>query len=166
MWKPKLRPIVTGALLFLLGISCCWFVPRLLSSIFPVSPAHSSEDLRVTSPDGQFDAVMVYETYGGAIGGTDWFLYIVRKGRPAPTDHEKALFWADSLRGEKISWNQPHLLEFQYDRAQIVKFRNLWGLYEIEDVGAYGQRDFDIELRLAPTSPDYSLLRANGEFAH
>jgi hypothetical protein len=68
------------------------------------------------------------------------------------------------MRGEKVAWRQAHLLELQYDRARIVKFRNLWSLHMIEGVGAAGEGDYSVEIRLAPTSADFSVLQPNGEF--
>jgi hypothetical protein len=122
--------------------------------------------MRVTSRDGQFDAIIVSDYWGGALGGIEWYVYIVRKGQSASANPDKSVFWGEGMRGEKVIWEQAHLLKIQYDRAEIEKFRNLWGLYEIENVGAYGQRNYDIEIRLAPTSQDFSLLQPNGEFAH
>jgi hypothetical protein len=165
MWIPKLTSLLRGAILFVLGFCCCLFGQHLLHS--PSDRAsHRTEEIRVTSPDGRFDAVLVNESYGGALGGIDWYLYVVRKGRAAPVDPDKALFWADSLRGEKVAWREAHLIELQYDRAEILKLRNLWALDMIERVGSAGEGDYHVEIRLAPTSPDFSLLQPNGEFSH
>jgi len=121
---------------------------------------------RVTSPDGAFDAVLVLESYSGAVGGMDWIVYIVRNGKAAPTGPGKAFFEASEMEGGKLIWKYPHLLEIQYDRAEIEKFRNVWGLDQIEDVGSTGEREYFVEIRLAPSSADFSILTPSGGFRH
>jgi hypothetical protein len=169
MWKPKLRSLFAGALLFalvfVLGFCCCLFGSRLIGGSFNRG-SHRTEEMRVTSPDGQFDAVLVSDYWGGAIGGIEWYLYVVRKGHAAPADPDKAMVWGESMRGEKVAWRQAHLLELQYDHALIVTLRNLWALDMVEGVGSHGEGNYYVEIRLAPTSPDFSLLQPNGEFAH
>jgi len=103
------------------------------------------------------------DMYGGALGGIDWSLYIVPKGQTV-SSRANPLFVASDLNGEKLVWNKQHLLEFEYDRANIESFRNLWGLDEIQDVGSEGERDYFIEIRLAPASGDFSLLTPSGRF--
>ena len=156
---------LVGFLFFVVGFSCCFFGPTLLRGRADRG-SKLTEEMRVRSPDGQLDAVIVSDYWGEAIGGIEWYLYVVRKGHAIPTGPDQAIFWGESMRGEKIRWKQPHLIELQYDRALIMKFRNLWGLHEIETVGTYGEGDYDVEVRLSPTSPDFSLLQSNGEFQH
>jgi len=163
MWKPKLS-LFAGFLLLVVGFCCCLLGSRLLRGSSD-RPPDRHEETRVTSPDGQFDAVLVSDYWGGALGGIEWYLYVVRKGHAAPADPDEALFWGESMRGEKVAWRQAHLLELQYDRARIVKFRNLWSLHMIEGVGSAGEGDYSVEIRLAPTSADFSVLQPNGEFA-
>jgi hypothetical protein len=144
---------------FLLLESCCYYpIPSGVSS--------GSELSRVTSPDGAFDAVLITEGYGGAVGGVDWFAYIVRKGQPAPIGPAKAFFDASDLEGGKLTWRYPHLVEIHFDRAHIESFRNVWGLHEIEDVGSAGEREYFVEIRLAPSSVDFSALTRDGGFQH
>jgi hypothetical protein len=164
MQRTKVWLVVIGAALLLLGCLCPLLIAHLIKA--GGSEVHRSELSRVTSPDDQFDAVLISDSYGGSLGGIEWYLYVVRKGQPVPKDTEKAVLWAESLRGESIAWKKPHLVEVRYDRASIVRFRNLWALNSIEDVGAYGQHDYYVELRLAPTSQDFSLLDVDGHFAH
>lgn len=163
MHKPRIRIIVGALVLFLLGFICYPLTLHVLRRL-PAPKTDRKELMRAASPDGRFDGVLVADYWGGAMGGIDWFVYIVKRGRPAPADPNNAVFFAESMRGERIRWKQAHLLEIGYDRAQIARFRNLWALNEIENVGAYGQNDYYVELRLAPTSPDFSLLQANGAF--
>ncbi len=77
------------------------------------------------------------------------------------TVHE--FFRADPMTSGDLVWKGEHLLEIHYDQAQILEFRNLWGLHEIEDVGSKGERDFDVEIRLVPSS-NFSVLTPNGKF--
>jgi len=164
MWKPQLSSLFVGILFFALGFCLCLFGPRLLRGRSDRG-LNRTEEMRVTSPDGRFDAVVVSDYWGGALGGIEWYLYVVRKDHAAPVEPDRAIFWGESMRGEKVLWKQPHLIELQYDHAEIVKFRNLWALHEIEGVGTYGEKDYDVEVRLAPNSPDFSLLQPSGEFA-
>ncbi len=122
--------------------------------------------IRVTSPDGKLDAVMVREMYGGAVGGTEWYVYIVPKSVSGPSDRQDPVFDASDLTAERLVWQQPHLLEIGYDRAAIEKFRNLWALDEVESVGSSGEGDYFVEIRLAPSSADYSLLTPAGRFRY
>jgi hypothetical protein len=152
--------VIVGA--FLAGLLTCSLGPRLASRFFRGNVSTDVEESRVTSPDGKLDAVMIYESYGGAVGGIDWYAYIVRKGKTVSAK-QKPVFSSDDLTGARMVWNQPHLLEIHYDKADIEQFRNLWGLHEVEDVGPSGEHDYDVEVRLAPSS-DFSLLTPGGDF--
>lgn len=125
----------------------------------------SAEQIRVTSPNGQLDAVLVRDPYGGAVGGgVNWNVYIVAKGVAVVITDAREVFQADPFTGGNLVWKRDHLLEIHYDIAQIEKFRNLWGLHEVEDVGPSGERDYKVEIRLVPTSEDFSILTPNGAF--
>jgi hypothetical protein len=125
----------------------------------------ASEQARVTSPNGQLDAVLVREPIGGAIGGgVNWNVYITNKGAPIQVRLAHEIFQADPMVGGQLTWEGSHLLEIRYDVAKINEFRNLWGLHEIEDVGSKGERDFNVEVRLVPSSSDFSLLNQDGSF--
>ncbi len=124
------------------------------------------EQSRVTSPNGQLDAVFVQDFYGGAVGGgVDSEVYIVRKGAPVKPDTAHAILLADPFTKAKLVWEQDHVLQIHYDVAHITRFRNLWGLHEIENVGSTGERDFDVEIRLEPLS-EFSILTPDGSFRH
>jgi hypothetical protein len=124
----------------------------------------SEEVQRVTSPNGQLDAVLVTHPYGPAVGGgVDSNVYIVRKGSPVFDEPGKEILNADPMTGGGLVWKRDHLVEIHYDIAHIQRFRNLWGLHEIEDVGSTGDRDYDVELRLVPAS-DSAALTLDGDF--
>jgi len=123
-----------------------------------------SELMRVSSPNGLLDAVLAQHVYGGAAGGgVDSNVYIVLKGTPVYAKRSREVFSADPTTNARLVWKRDHLLEIHYDIADIHDFRNLWGLYEVEDVGGEGQRDFEVEIRLVPTS-DASILTPDGGF--
>ena len=122
------------------------------------------EEARVTSPNGRLDAVLVREDGGGAAGGWEWYVYVVAKGSAVDERNSHSIFNAGTLRGEKIVWNQQHLLEIRYDIAGINQFRNLWGSDEIHNVGSTGEREYLVEIRLVPSSQDFSLLTPDGGF--
>jgi hypothetical protein len=126
----------------------------------------SAEQMRVTSPDGEFDAVLVRDPYGPAAGGgVDSHVYIVRKGQPIHMKTAHPFFSADPMNCGKVVWKREHLLEIHYELAYIHEFRNLWSLSEIENVGSAGERDFEVEIQLVPAS-DSSALETDGAFRH
>jgi|HubBroStandDraft_6_1064221.scaffolds.fasta_scaffold329918_1 hypothetical protein len=121
------------------------------------------EEARVTSPDDRFDAVITREeSPGGAMGNLYWNVFIVPKGAAVPKDEKHTLFTADSLRGEKLVWTRKHLLDIHYDFAEIDGFRNNWGENEVKDRG-WREGDYLVEVRLVPSSLDFSLLTPNGD---
>jgi len=123
------------------------------------------EQSRVTSPNGQLDAVFLQDFYGGAMGGgVESDVYIVRKGAPVKTDSARKILQADPFTGAKLVWKQDHLLQIQYDVAHIEQFRNLWGLWEVENVGSTGEHNFEVEIRLEPLAGDFSVLTPNGSY--
>jgi hypothetical protein len=125
---------------------------------------HFSEEARVTSPNGALDAVIIREDGGDALSGFEWHAFIVAKGSAVDVHKSNEIFRASSLTDEKLVRSQPHLLEIHYDAASIEQFRNLWGLYEIQSVGSQGERDYLVEIRLAPASLPFSLLTPDGGF--
>jgi hypothetical protein len=123
----------------------------------------SDEETRVTSPNGELDAVLTREDGGGAAGGWEWYVYIVAKGNPVVRPRSHELFNAGTLTEEKIVWTQEHLLEIHYDIAEINQFTNIWASSEIQnDVDIHNE--YFVEIRLAPASRDFSLLTPNGRF--
>jgi hypothetical protein len=157
---PHFRALMLGLASFsfaLLGACDRHFEPRPGSNVTELS--------RVTSPNGQLDAVLTQDLYGGALGGVDSEVYIVKKGAPVKLKSAYTILQADPFTKAKLVWKQDHLLQIYYDVAQIERFRNLWGLHEVEDVGSTGERDFDVEIRLEP-SGDFSILAPDGSFRH
>ena len=116
---------------------------------------HGTEAMRVTSPDGKLDAVLVEDSSGGALGGVFWSVYVVPKGYAAPRDVMKRLFFADELTRGAIAWTKPYLIEIRYDKASIMQFRN---------VSTTSENGLEyVELRLVPSS-EYSLVTPEGRW--
>ena len=128
---------VAGAILGLLAISYL----LLLKSCFSYYPITDPASTRITSPDSALDAVLVCDGYGGAVGGVDWFVYVLPKGGAALTGPDKAVLDASELDGAKLRWRTSRILEIHYDRAEILHFRSTWP-----------ESDHPIEIRLMPSS--------------
>src|SRR5258708_1271377 len=125
--------------------------------------ANGNEELRVTSPNGRLDAVLIREDGGGAAGGWEWYVYIVAKGNPVVRPRSRSTFNAGTLTDEKLVWTQEHLLEIHYDIAEINQFTNIWGSSEIQN-GREGRNEYLVEIWLGPARRDFLLLTPNGEF--
>ena len=124
----------------------------------------SAEEMRIPCPENGLDAVIIREAYSGAASGHEWYVFINTKGSLIPADYNKTVFHAPTLTGEKLVWRDPHLLEIHYDVANIEQFRNLWSLHEVRKVGSAPGDDYDVEIRLVPSSPNFSLLNPGGNF--
>lgn len=147
---------------FGLGYAVGWLAPH--HSLRDLNKVHGVEQQRVIDPSGQLDAVLLLESWDGAVGGISWYTRIVQKGRPANSAKE-AVIVASDLRGGKLVWRQPHLLDFQYDRAMILDFTNLWASNVLEANKAFSGGDpYWVEIRLAPSSADFSLITPDDEF--
>jgi hypothetical protein len=108
--------------------------------------------------------VLIREDGGGAPGGWEWSAYIVASGKAIDRHKSHQFFHAGTLTGESLIWRQDHLLEIHFNVAAIEQFRNLWGLDEIKNVGSAGENDYLVEIRLVPSSADFSLLTPAGGF--
>jgi hypothetical protein len=124
-----------------------------------------SGEIRATDPTGAYEAVLVRAAYGGAAGGVESCVYIVQKGKAINSHNGLPVLKAGTLDGAKLIWSHPHLLEVQYDTALIESFRNTWSLDEVQHVGAHGEADYSVEIRLAPSSTSgFSILTPEGGF--
>lgn len=111
------------------------------------------EVARVKSPEGQFEAVILTGD-AGATTSTATIVRIVRAGvmigSGRPPDYEVVL-WASDARNLVVLWKQRGLVDIHFDEARIDLFKN-----HEEIQRAPGSWDV-IEVRLCPTSPDFSL---------
>ena len=142
---------------FLAGIALAifgpWALRNLVKTIFPY---HPEEVARVTSPDGVVDAVMINSDCGVPCSNT-YLVVIVPKGGKPPEAFERYEFSADNMVDGQMRWKQPHLLEIAYRIALINQFRNL--SYPLAKPGDKGSWDYKVEVRLAPSSQDFSYLQ-------
>jgi hypothetical protein len=105
------------------------------------------------------------EVYGGAIGGgIEWCLILSRKVEKYPSTIRSPLFRASKLTGETIVWKREHLLEIRYASALIEQFRNVWALSEDQHSWSPPEHEYYVEIRLPPSSPDFSALTPTGEW--
>jgi hypothetical protein len=122
------------------------------------------EKARQTDPSGRLDSVLIMLSYGGAAGGgVNWYVSFVPKGQPASVA-KQAVFLATSARDISLSWRQSHLLEIRYKRAQILQFTNLWDTNELGTKWFSAEEPDEIEIRLVPSSTDFSILKPDGGF--
>jgi hypothetical protein len=150
-----LKRILLFTTIYLLGL----FTPLILTALmnplgmlFVIGGASHEEIGRFTSPDKVVDAVLV-QINPGAFSSYLYDLYIVPKGaKPSGAP----VLNAKRFRGEQIRWEEPHLLQVQYDEARILHFGNLWYSKEVRG----GQYYVDIEL--IPTSA-VSRLKVRGQ---
>jgi hypothetical protein len=154
MYKPPLKKFAMSLLSFVLGV-CVGVLGNILvtKTFMATGKDEPIESARVTSPDGELDAVLVEDASGGALGGIFWYVYVVPKGKVAPRDVKRCLFFADELTKGAIVWSKPHLIEIYYDKASIMQFRN------ISTPSENGLQY--VELRLVPTE-EYSLVTPQG----
>jgi hypothetical protein len=164
MQKSKVVIFAVPIAAFVLGILCCLFTSSIVDHLFPGGKPQLTEVMRVGSPDGFFDGVMVEQEWGGAVGGYIWDVYIVPKGERSPIDERKAVFHSNKLSKPYLLWNKPHLLEIGYNVAEVGQFRNLWANYDAKYAGHPDKYGYFVEVRLVPFSSDYSLLTPDGNF--
>jgi hypothetical protein len=144
-----------------LGLTMCFLGPSTLRRVFPPDNTKAVELTRAVSPDGRFDAVLVRDEWGGAMGGFIWAVFIVPKGEKLPSVYDKSIFVAHRLTRAGIVWKQPHLIEISYDKAEIERFQNVWSCWDDRQSEAE-RKNYYVEIRLAPFAPDYSILTPAG----
>ena len=132
-----------------------WLVSNILGKI--ILPEHRWEVARVLSPDQTVDAVIVGSGCGALCSDT-YFVTVVPRRRKPPMDIERFAFSADDMADAQLHWQQPHLLEIRYSKALITNFRNV--VYPFAIFGDQGSWDYQVELRLAPSSTGFSYLTA------
>jgi hypothetical protein len=141
---------------FIAGIFVAVVTPIILGSIGEsLLPTKRVEIARSTSPDGLVDAVMVRDNCG-ALCSYMYSVSVVPKGSKASDETRRNILIAEDMAGEKIVWNQPHLLELVYEKALIRDFRNV--AYPLAKSGVPESWKYIVEARLAPKSPDFSYL--------
>ena len=140
---------LTGVV-FLLGLLIGRISAPSTRTLLDVRRVDGREQSRVTDPTGRFDAIVLFETWGGAAGSVEnWYVCIVRKGQPAASVQE-AVVVSTSTRNQTVRWQQSHLLEVHYDRAEIMEFTNLSSTSVLKAKLFSNEEPYWIEVRLAP----------------
>lgn len=156
--RPPTRAILWTVGAFIAGIAVTALGPTLINNVLSrmILPEHRWEVARVASPDGTVDAVMMGSGCGPLCADT-YLVTVVPKGAKAPTDNERYAFSADDMVDAQLHWKQPHLLEIAYKKARINDFRNV--SYPFAKFGDQASWEYEVELRLAPSSPGFSYLQ-------
>jgi hypothetical protein len=98
MQKQDLKAFAAALVTFVLGVSVGIFSDKFFIRALPLAKSEGYiEAMRVSSPDGKLDAVLVEDSGGGALGGIFWYAYVVPRGKAIPRDSAKRLFFADEL---------------------------------------------------------------------
>ena len=108
------------------------------------------EVARISSPDAKLDAVVI-RTNVNATTPYGHDIYLVPTG--SKPKYDRANFRADHFEGWKVTWEQPKLLEIEYDEARIFHFSNFWQSIDFDEAR------YVVEIRLAPRSPINSLSK-------
>jgi len=143
---------------FFAGIAASVAVPLLASRAGDLFwPSEDKEIVRVTSPDGRVDAVMIRDNCGAPCY-FGYSVFIVPRGMNPSKGSKGTIFYADDMADEKLTWKQPHLLSIGYSRALIYSFRNV--SYPLHEFGKEETWLYKVEIQLAPTSTGFSYLES------
>ena len=107
------------------------------------------EITRVSSPDRQFDAVLVEVELDelGATVSTPYQVYIVPTGGKT---FDYPTMKGSQFEGLRLIWKDPRLLGIEYSKGKIYSFQNF------EDFAGKGNLLSTVEIRLVPNS-DHAL---------
>jgi hypothetical protein len=141
------KQLTTFGCIILLGLAGC--SPAQLPSL--AGSWVYKEVMRITSPDGRVDAVVVSGD-GGATTSLVYSVYLVPVGGKVERgERDGSNFDADHFKGFGVSWKESRILEIKYDEARILDFRNYWYSREVDDF------NYVVEVVLAPTRAESSL---------
>lgn len=97
-------------------------------------PCPKTETLRVASPDGQVEAVLVARDCG-SFTTQEHLVFLARVG-DKNLGHG-LVFRADHATGLALSWPDDKLLEITYQKARIFRFTNIWRSEAIQGSPVY-----------------------------
>lgn len=112
------------------------------AALFHSCSPTEKELLRVPSPDGVVDAVLVVRLTG-TLANMPYFVYIVPS---KSTKMGYAVLLGDDFVGLKLRWSAPRFLEVEFSKGRIVKFKNFWEDRSVQNF------KYIVEIRLKPTS--------------
>jgi len=142
-------------LLFAVCFVAGLLTPFLPSSTWQVWPMRH-EVQRIPSADKSVDAVSA-TIESGIFPRRLWYeVYLVKHG--ASFRGAKPVFSALKIENAELAWTTPRLLEINYARAHITKFKS-YGGGSTEHPGA-------IEIGLIPSSATFSYLNSSGNLSH
>jgi hypothetical protein len=136
--KRESPPVFAYVTIFMLGLLTAAGFETLRDSVVAWN---QREVIRVTSPDGQIDAVFVEPVHSFS---PDSALYLVPRGEPAPARGPQ-LRGVDFKEPPGLVWKRSHLLAMNYSHGCIGNFVNLWHSYDVDDGRYY------VEVTLSPT---------------
>lgn len=137
---------------FLLGVAICLII-HVVHGIFPpLQPRDWAEEERVVSPDGKFEAVLIREGLDSTDAGPDWYLYLVEKGQRGHFETKDSLLQATGLKGPTLVWQGRRTVLFQYEYAEIQRFKNFWDAVDPPTTDPSGKAEDFIEVRLVAKS--------------
>lgn len=109
---------------------------------------NAEEQLRLDSPDGRVQAILLSRGYGATVPSVSE-LYIVQKGRKI--EGANLILRADHMTGTAISWKSPKFLEVRYEKARVFQFTNFWQSHDVDNFR------YIVEVRLRPPEHAASL---------
>ncbi len=110
---------------------------------------------RIKSPDGIVDAVHVQGNCGATTSFSE-HIFIVQSGTKTPPPRKRyQVFSADHVKGLRVKWREPKVLEIHYKEARIFDFTNFWQSKDVQNFS------YVVEIRLRPETEDYSLSRSD-----
>jgi len=142
---------------FLCGVAVAAFGPTLfrLAASRLIFPVHQTEVARVTSPDGQVDAV-AERIECGAPCSSGYAVSVVPKGVAHPTEAIQRVFLADDIVNPQLKWSEPHILDIGYDKVVIQNFHNV--AYPLGRPGNVESWRYTVEVLLSPSSTRFSYV--------
>jgi hypothetical protein len=151
------RQALSALLWFVTGVAVAVFAPWLfhVAADRVLFPEHRAEAMRITSPDGNVDAI-AERIECGAPCSSEYAVSVVPRGAPAPRGLVQQIFLANDIVNAQVRWKEPHLLDIAYDRAFIQSFRNV--TYPLGRRGDVESWRYAVEIHLSPSSTRFSYL--------
>lgn len=128
----KYKRIVSITVLAILVTVFIGIIKHKMDSFFEPM-IHYEEKMRITSPDGKVDVVLITQN-GGAMSSVASVVYLVPKDKEVSEDCGTLVFHSSKAKGLVISWTEDRLLLIQYQEAIINQFQNTaYPFFHIDD---------------------------------
>jgi len=145
--KSRINNVV---MLILISVVCGFGCSR--KPFIPLKVVYKQEK-RIRSPDFKVDAVLITGD-AGAVTSEETYVFILPAEKTInmdSLDRSGAVFMGDHLKGFDVRWRENNLLIIRYDEARIDGFKNHF------DVFGNDRYTYPVEIRLEPTTSDFSL---------